>query len=75
MQRPDLDELGAEWWEAYTELRCGSVWFCSEPKCAFPARKNHKCTKHGGIGRFKATTPLSESPQPVNRETLGDAEC
>jgi len=77
MQRPDLDELGADWWEAYTELRSGSVWFCSEGNCAFPARKNHKCKKHGGVGLYKATTPLhseAETHQP-NKGFLDGVDC
>lgn len=69
MGKPNLDELGADWWEAYTQLRLESVWFCNEKGCAFPARQNHKCKRHGGKGQFKAVTPIG------NREFMGDAEC
>jgi len=77
MERPDLDELGADWWEAYTQLRSGSVWFCSEGNCAFPARTNHKCKKHGGVGQFKTATPLhNDVEEPlVNKGVVGDANC
>lgn len=78
MERPDLDELGADWWEAYTELRTESVWFCRVKGCAFPARKNHKCKKHGGKGRYKATTPLDDTTteEPLfNKGIVGVAGC